>query len=166
LSKASVILFGSCINKRHFAIDTVFVVADEGIVHNSSDFKTTVWKKVPRGYRDVTLSAWYPRHLKTGQSCLPTKSRQSFRPYRGATKDKPVEGIFSFFPCRAAEESPRGFERPVIELEEITDTQPMGKRLNRRTSLSRAVELWQKVVDQVQSNKLWLGVHAEMPDGG
>jgi hypothetical protein len=185
LAKGSVILFGSCL-ADHFCLDTVFVVND-WIDHDESNFRDTLSGKVPRGYGEVTLATIYPEAEKTAGRCGPSQPRPlgrlrrdekksgksscpprpsaSFRLYRGATAKKPVGEMFSFFPCLRAEPGLRGFERPIIRIRDlITDKLKMGFRLNEQTDISRVKELWDSVVEQVESKTLCLGIHTDMPE--
>ncbi len=51
------ILFASCLDERHFVIDTLFVV-DNSLDQNSMNFKRALRGNVPSGYLEVTLAAW------------------------------------------------------------------------------------------------------------
>lgn len=153
LAPGSVILFGSARERSQFALDTVFVV-DEWIDHTADDYHRLAGIVDP-GYWRATIEPWYSASLPADRS---------HRLYFGATADKPRHGMFSFFPARTAAEAPNGFERPVIELHEITPTLTQGKRLNPQRSLDDVRRLWESVVMQVvERDALRLGVHAEMP---
>jgi hypothetical protein len=72
--------------------------------------------------------------------------------------------MFSFFPCVPDSTGSRGFERPVICIPSIiTGSCTQGKRLNPQPSLEAVAGLWRKVVEEVESQGCWLGVHAEAP---
>jgi hypothetical protein len=158
LQRGSVILFGSCIGERHFAVDTVFVVAD-WVDHDRSNYRQRVTPRVPPEYADVTLWPWYA----SGESGC-GKQRESFRLYFGATYKDRVCGMFSFFPCAPAGERLGGFTRPVIRLRGVvTSRLKQGKRLNPIVELREARSLWQNVAKQVRDQGLWLGVEATMP---
>jgi hypothetical protein len=163
LDHGSVILFGSCIGKSSFVIDTVFVV-DDSVDHDAGT-QSRLFKDVPEVYRDVTLQAWYDP-APDGGGCVKPPD-ESFRLYRGATIDRPVGEMFSFFPCCPVDPATPGFARPTIKLRGvITNNLIQGKRLNPQRTLADVQALWRRVVDQVESQGLWLGVHAAMPPNG
>jgi hypothetical protein len=98
LERGSVILFGSCVNQRAFALDTVFVV-DKWIDHAASNFKSLLQNTVPREYMEVTLSPYYHEKQSCGspknKSCGASGIKESWRLYFGAALENPVEGMFS-----------------------------------------------------------------------
>ena len=103
LLPGSIVLFGSCSGDR-FLLDTVFVVHDF-IDHDRGDYRAVLRGTVPDAYWTVTLEPWYSG---------PADGR-SFRLYRGANPANPVNGMFSFFPCRRADgRVTRGFPRPDL----------------------------------------------------
>lgn len=149
LAEGSVILFGSCIARSTFVIDTVFVV-DRWIdyaVEDMADIKAQVMAT----YHHVTLDR--------------VSAQYSYRLYFGATFERPQHGMFSFFPCLAYEGKAIGFARPHITLPGvITDNLYQGKKLNPQPSVNEVVQLWQAVREQVEEQQLMLGVHSEMPE--
>jgi hypothetical protein len=165
LKRGSVILFGSCLNERSFALDNVFVV-DHWIDHRANNFKSLLKNHVPIEYLEVTLLPWYEldqcSHKK--QPCASSVPERSWRLYFGATPANPVEGMFSFFPCQPAQLSPRGFARPTISISDVvTGKLSQGKKLNAGLDLGRIRELFSLVRSQVESVGLHLGVYAEIP---
>jgi hypothetical protein len=163
LERGSVILFGSCVNRQSFALDTVFVV-DHWIDHTASSFKSRLQNRVPREYMEVTLLPWYSNDCKKDSCRAPDRNR-SWRLYFGATSDNPVQGMFSFFPCQPAQMPPHGFARPTISISGVvTDKLSQGKRLNAGLDLQIAKEHFSYVRTQVESAGLSLGVYAEMPE--
>jgi hypothetical protein len=164
LLPGSVILFGSRIDHA-FVLDTVFVVGECWIDHSGvNDLK----ERVSQEFMDVTVSPWY-KNVAKGRACAGATS-QKCRLYFGASYDKPVHGMYSFFPCQPYAEKPKGFARPKIDLRDvITDNLPMGVNLwPKRTHLAGLDDmklLWDKVVEQVIGDEqhLALGVYAEMP---
>jgi hypothetical protein len=160
LSRASVILFGSCVSGQ-FAIDTVFVV-DKFEDHDKRSVQK-LRNHLPEVYWSVTLAAWYQesRDDSCPSSCKPF---ESWRLYYGATVDSPVNGMYSFFPCCPAQESPVGFARPAIAIPGlITDGLLQGKKLNKGVNLESVKQHWDDVCNKVQSAGLSLGVYAETP---
>lgn len=161
LDSGSVILFGSCVGGR-FAIDTVFVVGRKPDDHNSQDY-SKLQGSVPQVYWDVTIRPLYESN-RGGNSNAPCAQGPSWRLYRGATIDDDVDGMFSFFPCVPAEQSPNGFARPLIVNPSVITTNLLqGKRLNRGVSRVDVKRFWNDVRKQVESANLSIGVFAEMP---
>jgi hypothetical protein len=152
LSKGSVILFGSCISGE-FALDTVFVV-DGWLEHTQSDYRR-VLADASKEYKDVTIYPWY--------QSAPVAPLETWRLYHGVRHSKPLQGMYSFFPCQPYEPESRGFSRPRIHLPEITDNLNQGKRLNKQRNLDKIALLWDNVAKQVKDQGLALGVYAEMP---
>lgn len=158
LEHGSVILFGSCINKRRFVLDTVFVVAGKTdyLLQRYSD---TVKGKVPKAFEDVTLSP-----LKTEVETYWPGVESFHRLYYSATPQNCVNGMFSFFPCCPATNNDKGFARPVIQLPgNIKDTLTQSRKYTYEADLDTMAGWWRKVVDQVHAVGLCLGVSATMP---
>jgi len=162
LSDGSVILFGSCEDRRRFVLDTVFVVCDS-VDHSKDDYKSVLRERISSTYADVTISPWYQESSAATNSCV-TGNSQSWRLYFGATFENPVQGMFSYFPCVPFEPESKGFSRPVITLPgAITDNLYQSKRLNPREKIEEIKMLWDEVAAQVQDQGLALGVYAQMP---
>ncbi|MBA3366250.1 MAG: hypothetical protein H0U03_10780 [Actinobacteria bacterium] len=157
LAPGSLVLFGSCREKSRFVVDTVLVVSDY-LDHTPGDWQETVDGEVSTTYSRVTLEPWY-------RGAVPEV--QSHRLYFGATPDRPVGEMFSFFPCRPYDETSRGFARPEINIPGfITSHLTQGKKIARDLSLAEMSELWKQVVRQVESAGLSLGTYAELPPRG
>jgi hypothetical protein len=154
LTRGSVILFGSCIGRARFVIDTVFVV-DECTHHDEANWREQLAGRVSDTYRAVTMGPWYASPLPEGQS---------HRLYFGATPERPVGDMFSFFPCLPLGDMHEGFARPTISLPVyITPHLTQGKKMARDLSTAELAELWNAVVSQVEGQGLALGVRAEAP---
>lgn len=154
LSVGSVVLFGSCFQKSQFMIDTVLVVRDH-IDHSKGNWRERLADRISETYRKVTMNVWYKGNVPEGRT---------FRLYFGATPDKPVLQMFSFFPCLAYEDGSCGFARPVIKLPGfITPHLFQGKKIAKGLSDAEMQGLWQSVVQQVKDHGLHLGVHAALP---
>jgi hypothetical protein len=163
LSRGSVILFGSCLDKSRFVLDTLFVVND-WIDHNKRNYKDVLGAAVSQGYAEVTIAPWYEESSPESESCIQNGSQESWRLYFGAGYENPLQGMYSFFPCVPFEEKSRGFSRPVITLPQaITNNLYQGKRLNPQSSIEAIKVLWNEVVAQVREQGLALGVYAQMP---
>lgn len=170
LERGSVILFGSCIG-REFALDTVFVVADQVEVELTADTYETL--RVSDTFQSVTLRPLFEHGPSCDGPCGHTGAADgvhAYRLYHGAPPDKPVEGMFSFFPCLPAE-SGRAFARPSIGLgagfvdhfnSALTEG-AKGCRAGAVVPIAAAKGAWQLVVDQVLERQLQLGVYAQLP---
>jgi hypothetical protein len=153
LSRGSVLLFGSGHERSRFVIDTVFVV-DRWADHSVKDYHT-LESSVSETYWKATIEPWYSGSVPVAQS---------FRLYYGATYERPVGGLFSFFPCSTLDRHPAGFARPEIRLPGlVTPTLTQGKRLNRGVTSAKVRRGWEEVVRQVREQGLELGVRADLP---
>lgn len=165
LRKGSVILFGSCVGGQ-FALDTVFVV-DNCVEFHLKSPVNELREHVRKPYVEANVKTWRESHeneVGCGATCDPTEP-QSFRLYFGATAKKPVNDMFSYFPCQPAHECANGFARPIISFPGIvTDNLLQGKRLNRGVSAVQIKKRWKYVQRQVESAGLCVGVYAEMPE--
>jgi predicted nucleotidyltransferase len=151
LDRGSVVLFGSHVSGE-FVLDTVLVV-DSWDEHSASSY-TDLASHIDSTYFDVTFRPWY--------SSLSDPSL-TWRLYRGATIENPVDGMYSFFPCLRAGSSPSGFARPVVTLEGfVTPTLRQGKKAP-EVSGPQAVDLWSKVREQVVAQRLLIGLAATIP---
>jgi hypothetical protein len=155
LAPGSVVLFGSCRQKSRFVVDTVLVVSERHVDHTRSDFMETLRPAVSDVYWAATGEVWY-----TGDA--PTD--RSHRLYFGAMYDEPVNGTFSFFPCRPYDADGNGFARAEINIPGfITRHLTQGKKIARDLSPDELRELWEIVATQVREQGLFLGVHATLP---
>ena len=154
LESGSVILFGSCLNKK-FILDTVFVIDR----YYEIESLTQISQYVSDTYVDVTL-----RHILNCTPPSPSRcnTNQNFRLYVGATFDNPINGMFSFFPCLPHRDRiNQGFSRPVIEIPNvISDLKNQGYKLTRNGNLR---QLWQHTKNQVKQAGLEIGIHSELP---
>ncbi len=170
LSKGSVILFGTCEDKKAFVLDTVFVV-DRWIDHARTDYREVLAAKISQEYQEVTIFPGYQEPSAESKpcalekkSCVPADSQETWRLYFGVTHDNLLQGMYSFFPCQPYEANSKGFARPRISLPgTITDNLNQGKKYRDDLSLGEMKLLWDKVVKQVKRERLALGVYARMP---
>jgi hypothetical protein len=148
------VLFGSCRQKSRFVLDTVFVVVDH-VDHDADQWRHRLDGRVSNTYRAVTIEPWY-------QSPLPED--RSHRLYFGATPERPIGPMFSFFPCQPYDARACGFARPEIHIPGyMTPHLTQGKKITRDLALAQLSELWEEVVRQIVEQGLALGVHAELP---
>jgi hypothetical protein len=152
LGRGSVILFGSCIARCHFVVDTVFVV-DRWIKFYPPNYRTELAGQVSKTFEDVTLSR-IAHHADT-----------PFTLYFGATYNQRVDGMFSFFACQPRTQGEVGFARPVIKLPgQITNNLTQGKKMTVQPDLATMQSQWSNVMQQVTDQGLMLGVSAELPE--
>ncbi len=158
LGPGSVILFGSC-QGHGWVVDTVLVVADEGVEYNAASYERSLRGEVPDPYFHVTLRPTWDN---------PANRAEEFRLYRGATFDSPLDGMFSFFPCMPAGDRV-GFPRPAVILPD--------RYFNAKNSLaakgcaqdapphdpSEIRRMWQSLLDRVRGAGLVPGIAARMP---
>lgn len=160
LDRGSVVLFGSGqrdpaggSRARMFVVDTVFVVADYSD-HDPSSVKD-LRGAVPEGYFTATLDPWY---AEIASAPSPRRDARGYRLYRGATEGDPIDGMFSFVPCRPSPSGVVSFPRPALRLPAIvTPSHNQGCRLNPQTDRARVRALWQDVVAEVERQGDWLG---------
>ncbi len=100
LTSGSVILFGSNLGGI-FAVDTVFVVSDS--------LKYSVFEPpdTDDAFRVCTIEA-----IRMSDEY----ARNRFTLYKGATYKAPTNNMFSFVPCRVADQEGARFSRPQISL--------------------------------------------------
>jgi hypothetical protein len=154
LAPGSLVLFGSCRGMTRFVIDTVFVVGDF-VDHTAADQRQKLEGRISDTYRTVTIDPWYRGPLPEGQS---------HRLYVGATPERSVGEMFSFFPCQPHAEDGRGFGRPEIQIPgRITNHLTQGKKIARDLTIEELGDLWRRVAEQVEDQGLSLGVHADLP---
>jgi hypothetical protein len=167
LGVGSVIIFGSLVagnGRQQWVLDTVLVVS-EYVDHDLSNFEDRFRGKVPKGYDQVVLGPTYGEHSE--RRALPR------RLYIGATYDKPVNGMFSFFPCMEPG-TDKGFARPEIRASSILNDRHFNPRLGQgmkgqkrgsgSLSLDRVTELWKDIRQQLLEQGFDLGIWLDMPD--
>jgi hypothetical protein len=148
LTRGTVILFGSGLN-ADFVLDTVFVVRD------SQRLLPKHPPKVDEPFRVCTIEP-----LASDAKC----SGDAFVLYRGATFDAPVEGMYSFVPCRPADCAGPRFLRPAITLakEYLNPSSTQTPRARPR-SLAQVQDQWEAVRRQVINASCSLGVSFSTP---
>ena len=157
LAAGSVVLFGSCLDKSRFVLDTAFVVSDF-VDHGAEDVRRVVHGRVADDYWDVTLDPWYSGSIPAGRT---------FRLYFGATPVEPFAEMFSFFPCRRCRGSDQmTFARPEVRIPGfVTSNLSQGKKIARDLSPRELRDLWDETARQVRAAGLSLGVRADLPRG-
>jgi hypothetical protein len=152
LAVGSLILFGSH-KQGDFVLDTVFVVGGSSL-HDASSWERAIAGRVPEAYADVTLRPTYEHD-----------GGEELRLYLGATPTDRVDGMFSFVPCKRANDGAAGFARPTIRLDGlITADLKMGAKATKDPSPREMHDIWVEVVDQVLGQELELGTHFNVPE--
>jgi hypothetical protein len=150
LTPGSLVLFGSTNKFGKFTIDTVFVVKD------SCPFSPGKPPETDEAFRICTVESL----LATGNADDP------FTLYRGATYEAPVNGMYSFVPCRRADADRARFPRPSISLSRDY-VNPSSKQAPRGATNPRSVadvrEQWEDVRKQVLDAGCLLGVWFSTP---
>jgi hypothetical protein len=148
LLPGSVVLFGSGLGGE-FRLDTVFVVAGGYVEHSRRERPD-----VDASYEEIVMKPYYTDF----------PDDRVHRLYSGATPEEPVDGMFSFFPCKTLNEGPDGFPRPTIRLPQITQTHKQSYRRTFLRDRDEGAELWREVVRQVEAAGLRLGVRVNVPE--
>ena len=152
LARGSIILFGSPIMpknpKGYFALDTVFVVDDYKVYDFASPLKS-LKGFIPKDYPKIMGFSHWKGHMQL--VC-----------YKGATVNNPVNGMYSFVPCKPCNGSVTGF--PRIKL---TNSNLQGVISNNLTSslkytvssLTQNKQIWDTVRQLVKNGGLYEGVN-------
>ena len=150
LGRGSLILFGSR-RDGAFVLDTAFVVAGS-LDHTRDDRLRTAGARTSAVFRATTLDPMYAwDHVERG------------RLYLGATARDPVEGMFSFAPCRPAPPA-AGFARPRITLPGLVAAGVDDRaRVADLGSPGAVAGVWRRVVRQVADAGLALAVAVDLP---
>ncbi len=123
LDPGSIILFGSTFKRNtsdaYFALDTVFVVGDDKnmLKYNITNDLTELKEFAPKYYCDIMN--YKSSENEPNCSCNKSKSEgcekeTDFTCYRGASYDKPINGMYSFAPCKIGSEGKKGFKRVML----------------------------------------------------
>ena len=154
LGRGSLILFGSSVGGA-FVLDTVLVVAG-WVEHSREGFRQQLAGVTSDEHMRATLEPWHG-----------WKSDQTLRLYIGATPANPVDGMYSFVPCRPAAGSRSGFPRPAIELDGfIKPDLRMQAGSSEPQELSVVPALWRQVAGQVLEAGLALATRLDLRDEG
>ena len=157
LEAGSVILFGSTIDPRGnavFQLDTVFVV------NNWIDYQVGH----PIGANDPRIDATY-REVSLDRDCADIAVGEYLRLYFGATPEDPVEGMYSFSPCKRLSASPNGFARVILQDIPgfITNNLFAAPRITKLQEAVKAKSLWNRVVAATREQGAEIGVSFPSP---
>lgn len=159
LQVGSVILFGSALKVPfpHFALDTVFVVGDSK-------------QYVPRNYKKG-LNTFIPENFERimGFEQWPDEFIDlQFRCYHGVTADKPINGMYSFVPCKPYNGIHVGFPRVILTNRDfaafgniIIDKLSQNYHNTALDNISESKRIWDKVCQIVRQQGCERGVNFE-----
>lgn len=151
LARGSVIVFGSVLSGR-FVLDTLFVVS-RAIPHTAESWDEALVNDVPQEFALTTMEPMY---------AWPGSRRQTFTLYIGATAADPVDGMFSFVPCKPVVRE--GFARPALDgISGINSGNARAVKFNRDIGEPEVEGLWLRVADRVLDHDLALGTSIELP---
>lgn len=141
LGRGSLILFGSSLRKQ-FVLDTVLVVAGWAEHRMPEDLDGLTDEEHMR----ATIEPMY------GYGA----AKRSYRLYFGATPAEPVDGMFSFVPCRPVSDGKVGFARPVIELDGLINPNRRQQAAMLDVPGEGIPGVWKTVVDVIGAEGLAL----------
>jgi hypothetical protein len=147
LGRGSVILFGSSLG-HEFVLDTVLVVAG-WIEHRR---RADLVGRTDANHTRATIEPMY------GWG----EDKRTYRLYVGATPDAPVDGMFSFVPCRPDDGAERGFARPALKLGGLINPNARMQARMLDTARASGPELWRETVETVQACDLALATRLEL----
>lgn len=154
LDPGSIILFGSTIFSQqgpYFVLDTVFVVGESrGYVPGSSG----TYQQDLKGF----IPADYDQIMGFGNWNNPNKKQ--FVCYKGATFNNPVDGMYSYVPCKLCNDNVIGFPRVRIDgalLNRLfngkvifNDNLNTAPKITFMNSLNESKLVWDEISKQVQ----------------
>ncbi len=156
LDQGSIIIFGSTISKEkggpYFVVDTVFVV-DKWKSYHPGSARAELKGFIPKYYDDIMLFD-YTGHIATEELTC----------YHGATFKEPVEGMFSFVPCKpCVSGSVVGFSRPIISAKAfpgiINDNLNSAPKYTDITYLADMKGIWDRLCKEIKKQGFELGVN-------
>ena len=153
LDRGSIILFGSTISKKqggpYFVLDAVFVVGDYKAYH-SKNAPSDLSGFVPNDYCDLMgFVHWNPSN---DHIC-----------YKGATVSTPINGMFSFVPCKPCSSGDIGFPRVILtnsDMTIISDNLNAAPKFSDETNIN-PTSCWKQICNIVKQQGLKLGVNFE-----
>jgi hypothetical protein len=162
LPAGSMILFGSTLGLAsetgpRFVLDTVFVVGE-----HRQKFSPANPPDTDEAFRVCTVEA-----LATGGDANTCGDANAwFTLYSGATYETPINGMYSFVPCRRTDHEDFRFARPALSLP-LEYVNPRSwqspKGAGRPLSPHRIREFWTTVRQQVLAAECLVGVHLSTP---
>lgn len=192
LNKGDIVLFGTSgrgtKNNKYMELDTVFVVSNKIIVSKRNDYPdfSVLSDEKYECFKNVVLEKIFERKNKiTGKSDIMEDDK--FIIYKGATINEPVDGMYSFFPCKKYESdlAKCSFGKVLLTNEQFgqflyvslqTINTPTDK-MNDKTPFLQSFKkfagisdnkdamknFWQTIVQTVLDQDCYLGIYAEEP---
>jgi hypothetical protein len=173
LDDGSIILFGSCVNKR-FAIDTIFVVNGVLKYNFPEDDEINNFITESKLYKEIVLK----------MACGDSNFATTLTLYTGATFKDNINGMYSFVPSIKYNGEKRGFSRIIMPDEFYTNEYRMfnryfskwdlnngriyerkneGVKITPGISLKEIKSFWEYLKSIVLENNCVLGYNFEMP---
>lgn len=156
LEPGSIILFGSNFNTgkadAYFGVDTVFVVGSYREIGSFSG----------KDIVGIAQDSFFPPHFDIimNPQLRSVSSNQKIEPncwgprfYIGATPDNPIEGMYSFVPCKNYDEKTKqGFERPRITQEDIANLAKISNGVRNFQHTQTDLETNKKIWDNIRKH--------------
>ena len=178
LKKGDMILFGSNL-KGHFVLDTVFVIKDW------CDYEIDDLHTIKEQYNDTFYYSSLEPILNVNQveakvitidtkngHCLPcngddktdnnpVKDIKTYRIYNALMfEDKEVNGIFSYVPCLPNPTGKKGFERPSISFNTVSQNLNQGIKIIKGENINKA---WHEITAEILNKGLSLLIKTDLP---
>ena len=147
--------------KNSFMIDTVFVVG-EVVGRYKRNYYDEIKPYITEMYNQtVILPALYG-------SGLNIDNKAEFTLYHSATYNNPVNGMFSYFPCRLSSEGfAKGFPRFELCNGKLTDDiqikQKQGFGILETKGQNHIKDIWMILTEQITQSGFLLGIQADEP---
>lgn len=176
LEPGSIILFGSAFKRNtsdaYFALDTVFVVGDDKnkLKYNINNDLSELKEFAPKYYCDIMN--YKSSENEPNCSCNKSKSEgcekeTDFTCYRGASYDKPINGMYSFAPCKIGSEGKKGFKRVMLTENSfkdifddaiISNNNAQGVNYTKTNNIQDNFKIWTKLREIIKENECYEAV--------
>lgn len=145
LTAGSIILFGSTISRKeggpYFVLDTLFVVDEQKEYTKEKSLN----EFIPHDYNEImSFEHWADDY--------------NFVCYKGATARRPINGMFSFVPCKPCADRVAGFPRVRLgsgDFNFITDNLNAAPKYSSHDNIKK---VWERLCDIVRQQGFELGV--------
>jgi hypothetical protein len=145
LSSGDIIIFGSEFSDG-FALDTVFVVKDSISTYEYRKDPT----RVPDLLRRITLDI---NNLYINNN--------EFRLYKGEMYQDSTKSIFSFFPCKLANQGT--YPRPMLSFDKFGLQSPGAGTVLRDIKYTSSEFFWFDLIEEIRKQGYYLGIQTDMP---
>ena len=158
LDKGSIILFGSIVSKQrgglYYSLDTVFVV-EESKPYYAREYKRDLGDFVSNDYAQI-IGFEQTEHPE-----------QQFTLYKGANYKNPINGTFSYTPCKLCDGDIVGFPKARLysdRLNKLFDKQIIQDNLNSSPKYTIIEDpndckiIWDEIRNQIEEQGFLLGV--------